>query len=349
MVVALRYAAKLLAGGDLMQPNQLKRRDLIALIGGAASCPFAAHAQQQPAMPVIGLLNSAPFDAYTDNLVGFRLGLKAAGFVEGENVSILYRSAEDQAERLRALAEDLVRRQVTVIAAVGERATFAAKAATMKIPVVFMVAEDPVRLGLVASLARPDGNLTGINIFASELAAKRFQLLRELLPAATRVGVLVDPSNKATAETTLREVEAAAQAMRIQLQVLHASNGREITAAFATLVRERAEALFVSIGTLFTSRKAQLATLAARYVVPMTTGNRQITEAGALMSYGANLLDAYRQMGLYCGRILKGATPADLPVMQASKFELVINAETARMLDVTLPSSILAIADEVIE
>jgi len=231
----------------------------------------------------------------------------------------------------------------------GAAAAFAAKAATATIPIVFTVAEDPVRLGLVASLARPGGNLTGVNIFATELVAKRLALLRELVPAAARVAVLVDPANKTVTEPTLQEVESTARAMALQIQVLNASNGREIGAAFAAFERERPDALFVSIGALFTARRVQLATLAVRQMIPMTSGNRQITETGGLMSYGTNITDAFRQVGVYAGRILKGEKPADLPVVQATKFELVINAETARMFGLTVPATLLASADEVIE
>jgi ABC-type uncharacterized transport system substrate-binding protein len=324
----------------------MKRREFITLIGGAAAAwPLAARAQQ-PA-PVIGVL--APVSQNEELLRGFRQGLKEAGFVEGENLSILYRSAENQIDRLPALADDLARRRVAVIVAIGQSSTFAVKAATTTIPIVFVAGEDPARLGLVASLARPGGNLTGINIFAAELVAKRLQLLREMVPTAARVAVLVDPASTTITEATLREVEPAARAMGLQVQVLHASNSREISAAFATFVSERPDALFVSIGPLFTARRVQLATLAARHMVPMTSGNRQITETGGLMSYGANIAGAYHQMGVYVGRILKGEKPADLPVMQSSKFELVINAETAQMLGLTVPPSLLAIADEVIE
>jgi ABC-type uncharacterized transport system substrate-binding protein len=324
----------------------VRRREFITLLGGAAAWPLAARAQQ-PAMPVIGFLS--PVLQNEELLRGFRQGLKEAGFVEGENVSILYRSAENQMDRLPALADDLARRRVAVIVAIGQSSTFAMKAATTTIPIVFVAGEDPARLGLVASLARPGGNLTGINIFAAELVAKRLQLLREMVPTAARVAVLVDPASTTITEATLREVEPAARAMGLQVQVLHASNGREIGAAFATFVRERPDALFVSIGPLFTARRVQLATLAARHMVPMTSGNRQITEIGGLMSYGANIADAYHQVGVYVGRILKGEKPADLPVVQSSKFELVINGETAQMLGLAVPPSLLAIADEVIE
>jgi putative tryptophan/tyrosine transport system substrate-binding protein len=324
----------------------IRRREFITLLGGGAAWPLAARAQQ-PSMPVIGVL--APVSQNEELLRGFRQGLKQSGFVEGENVSILYRSAENQMDRLPALADDLARRRVAVIAAIGQSSTFAVKAATATIPIVFVAGEDPVRLGLVASLARPGGNLTGINIFAAELVAKRLQLLREMVPAAVRVSVLVDPASTTITEATLRGVEPAARAMGLQIQVLHASSSREINAAFATFLRERPDALFVSIGPLFTARRVQLATLAARHMVPMTSGNRQFTETGGLMSYGANIVDAYHQMGVYVGRILKGEKPADLPGVQSSKFELVINAETAQMLGLTIPPGVLAIADEVIE
>jgi len=324
----------------------MRRREFITLLGSAAAWPLVAWAQQ-PAMPVVGLL--APVSQNEELLRGFRQGLKQTGLVEGENVSILYQFAENEIDRLAALADDLTRRRVAVIAAIAQPAAFAAKAATTTIPIVFVAAEDPVRLGLVASLARPGGNLTGINIFQSEVVTKRLELLRELAPAATRVAVLVDPANKATTQTTLQQVESAARAMALQIQVLHASNGREIGAAFAAFERERPDALFVSGGPLFTARRVQLTTLATRYMIPMISGNRQITEIGGLMSYGANITDAYRQVGVYVGRILKGEKPADLPVLQSTKFELVINVETARIFGLTVPSTLLAVADEVIE
>jgi putative ABC transport system substrate-binding protein len=282
-------------------------------------------------------------------LRAFHRGLKDTGYFDGENVTFAHRFADGEFDRLPELAAELVRRRVAVIAAGGIAATFAAKAATTTIPIVFGVAEDPVGLGLVANLARPGGNLTGINFLTSELVAKRLELLRELVPVATRVAVIVNPRNAVSTETTLRDVETAARAIGLQIHVLNASTSHEINAAFATFVRERADALFVGLDPFLTSRRVQLATLATRHVVPMTSGTREIVEAGGLMSYGANITDAFRQMGVSAGRILKGAKPADLPVVQATKLELVINVETARMLGLTVPPALLSIADEVIE
>jgi putative tryptophan/tyrosine transport system substrate-binding protein len=326
----------------------MKRRQFITLLGGAAAAwPLAARAQQ-PAMPVIGFFDPTSPDGSAYRLRAFRQGLKETGYVERENVAIEYRWAENQVDRLPELAAELVRRQVAVIAALGS-AVFTAKASTTTIPIVFVVAEDPVRLGFVASLARPGGNLTGINIFNAELTAKRLELLRELVPGATRVAVLVNPALASNAETTLRDVEPAARAMRLQIQALNASTSREIDAAFATVVRERADALFVSPDPFFATRRVQLANLASHHSIPATYSNRDYAEAGGLMSYGPNISDAFRQVGVYAGRILKGARPAELPVVQSSKFELVINAQTARMLGLTVPDKLLATADEVIE
>jgi putative ABC transport system substrate-binding protein len=276
--------------------------------------------------------------------------LKEAGFVEGENVAIEYRWAEGQNDRLPALADELVRRRVAVIAAAGgPNSALAAKAATTTVPILFVVGEDPVKLGLVTSLARPGGNLTGINFFIVELAAKRLELLRELLPGAMRIAVFVDPANAGTTGSILRDVEAAARVMRLQIQVLKASTSREIEAAFTSFVGERPDALFVGISAFFIARRVQLAQLAARHAVPAIYPDRLHAEVGGLISYGASLTDAYRQVGIYTGRILKGAKPADLPVVQSSKFELVINHPTARMLGLTVPPALLARADEVIE
>jgi putative tryptophan/tyrosine transport system substrate-binding protein len=328
----------------------MKRREFITLIGGAAAAwPLAARAQQ-PAMPVIGLLDQRSPEELADRLRGFHQGLKDAGFIEGQNATIDYRWAENRMDRLPELAAELVRRRVNVIASTGGiPSAFAAKAATTTIPVVFIASDDPVKLGLVTSLARPGGNLTGINFFSGELTAKRLELLRELVPAATRVAVLVNPVNAANTETTLREVEAAARAIGLQVQVFNASTIREINAAFATFARERPDALFVGIDPFFNSRRIQLVNLATRHALPASFPARDFAEAGGLMSYGANIVDAWRQVGSYAGRILKGATPADLPVVQSSKFELVINAQTATMLGLEVPPQLLARADEVIE
>jgi putative tryptophan/tyrosine transport system substrate-binding protein len=328
----------------------VKRREFITLLGGAAvAWPLPARAQQ-PAMPVIGFLHGTSPDTNTDRLRGFYGGLKETGYLEGENVTIVYRWAENQMDRLPELAAELIRRQVAVIAATGGLApAFAAKAATTTIPILFIANDDPVRLGLVASLARPGGNLTGINFFSGELVAKRLELLRELVPAATRVAVLVNPANAATMETTVRDVQAAARVIGLQIQVLNASTSREIDAAFATLVRESPDALFVGPDPFFLSRRVQLVNLASRHAIPATYSTRDIAEAGGLMSYGTNLTDAYRQVGVYAGRILKGAKPGDLPVVQLSKFEMVINVQTARMLGLTVPDKLLVAADEVIE
>jgi ABC-type uncharacterized transport system substrate-binding protein len=333
-----------------MQFHQMKRREFITLLGGAAAAwPVAARAQQQ-ALPVIGFLHGQAPDTNADRLRAFRQGLKDTGYVEGENVAITFRWAENQVAQLPELAAELVRRRVAVIATNGgPAAAFAAKAATTTSPIVFSVAEDPVRLGLVASLARPGGNLTGVNLVLGELTAKRLGLLRELVPGAARVAVLVNPTNSTNAETTLRDVEPAARAVGLQIQLLKASTSQEIEAAFASFVRERPDALIVGHDTFLTSRRVQLVHLATRHAMPATYALRDFAEVGGLMSYGVNITDALRQLGVYAGRILKDAKPADLPVVQSSKFELVINAVTARMLGLTVPPSLLSVADEVIE
>jgi putative ABC transport system substrate-binding protein len=325
----------------------VKRREFIALLGGAAvAWPLATRAQQQ-AMPVVGILGISAPDTIGDRLRAFCLGLKEAGYIDGENLLIDYRWTENQFDRLPELAADFVRKKVAVITTVAG-ASLAAKLATTSIPIVFIATEDPVRLGLVASLARPGGNLTGINIFSAELVAKRLELVRELLPSATRVAVLINPTGPSS-EATLRDIEPAAHALDLRVQVLNASTPREIDAAFATLVRERLDALFLGADPFFTSRRVQLANLATRHGAPMISATREVPEAGGLISYGANIADGWRQVGVYVGRILRGTKPADLPVVQSTKFELVINAQIARMLGLTVPPSLLAIADEVIE
>ena len=327
----------------------VRRREFIILFGGAAaSWPLTARAQQT-AMPVVGFLNFTSPDGFESRVRAFRQGLKETGYVEGENVAIENRWADNQMARMPELASQLVHRKVALIAAVGTTSALTAKAATTTIPIVFATGGDPVRLGLVTNLARPDGNLTGISFLASEVSAKRLELLRELLPGATRVAVLVNRDNAALAESTVQDVEVAARAIGMRIQVFNASTGREIDTVFASLARERPDALFIGGDPLFASRRVQLANLAAHHSIATTSGTREITEAGCLMSYGTSISDALRLAGAYAGRILKGAKPTDLPVVQASKFELVINAQTARMLGLTIPPTLLATADEVIE
>ncbi len=330
--------------------SHMKRREFITLLSGAAaSWPLAARAQQ-PTMPVIGFLNSSSPDAVAGRTRALRLGLKEAGYVEGENLAVEYRWADGEFGRMAALAAELARRQVAVIVSTGgPPSALAARAATTTIPIVFVVAEDPVKLGLVASLARPGGNITGINSQSNELVAKRLGLLRQLVPGANRVAVLVNPASATDTETTLRDVEAAARGLALEVQVLKASTIHEINAAFAPFVRERPDAIFVGIDPFFNSRRVQLVHLATRYAIPATYWVREYVEVGGLMSYGSNVSETWRQAGVYAGRILKGAKPADLPVVQSTKFEFVINAQTARMLGLTVPPTLLALADEVIE
>jgi putative ABC transport system substrate-binding protein len=326
----------------------VKRREFISLLGGAAAAwPLAARAQQ-PEMPVIGFLgSSAPVDR-ASYLTAFRQGLREAGYVEGQNVAIEYRWAQDQADRLPDLAADLVRRQVMVIAAHDTSSSIVAKAATTTIPIVFASGGDPVKLGLVASLNRPGGNVTGVTFVVAELGAKQLGLLHELQPGAVRVGVLVDP-NFALTQSFVSDVQAAALSIGKQIDVLEAATGRDIDTAFARLAQKPIDALSVGPGPLLDNRRVQLATLAAYHRVPAIYPLRVFAEAGGLMSYGTSITDAYRQAGVYTGRILKGEKPADLPVMQSIKFEFVINLNTARAFGLSFPPGLLAIADEVIE
>ena len=327
----------------------MQRRQFIRLLGGAATAwPLAVRAQQ-PAMPVIGFIRDGSAEPNARYAAAFRKGLNETGYVEGQNVTVEYHWLEGQYERLPALLADLVRRQVAVIATPGTRLAQAAKAATTAIPIVFSVGEDPVKLGLVGSLARPGGNVTGINFFVQEAVAKRLRLLHEMVPKAVRVAVLVNPRNPSVVETTVREVQKAAPTMGLQVQILNASTVSEIDAAFATLARERLDILLVAGDAFLISRRVQLATLTARDKIPSAYPVREPVEAGGLMSYGTDLADAFRQIGVYTGSILKGAKPADLPVLQSTKFEFIINMQTARALGIEVPPAVFSIADEVIE
>jgi putative ABC transport system substrate-binding protein len=326
----------------------MTRREFVTLLGSAAvAWPLAAGAQQS-AMPVVGFLNPQLPGSVPHFVDAFRRGLAETGYIEGQNVAIEYRWAEDRFDRLPELAADLVRHKVSVIAAPANGSALAAKAATSAIPIVFGVGEDPVKLGLVASLSRPGSNATGINFFTGEVVAKRLGLLRELVPTAVRVAVLANPANVATS-SALRAVEPAARALGMEVQIYNASTWQEIDAAFAVLVREQADALFVAPDPFFQTRRVQLAALAARHALPAAYSARPYVEAGGLMSYGTSLVDMYRQVGVYSGRILKGAKPAELPVVQPTKFELVINAQIAKILGLDVPPTLLARADEVIE
>ena len=327
----------------------MKRREFITLLGGAAAWPLSARAQQT-ALPVVGLLRVGSADSSAHYVVAFRNGLSESGYVEGHNVTIEYHWLDGQYDRLPALMADLVSRKVAAIAVLGSiPAALAARGATSTIPIVFGITQDPVELGLVASLARPGGNATGINFFNSELTAKRLRLLRDLLPQAISVGVLVNPTNASTAESTLRDVKEAATTIGLQVQILKASTIGEIDTAFATLARERPDALFVAPDAFFNSRGVQFATLTARDRIPAAYPARRFVEVGGLMSYGADVLDTFRQVGVYACKILNGAKPADLPVLQSTKFDFVINLQTARALGIEVPPSVLAIADEAIE
>jgi len=326
----------------------VKRREFITLLGGAVAWPLAARAQQQ-AMPVVSFVSSRSVDGSARFAAAFGKGLGEMGYAAGQNVLVEYHWLGGQYDPLPSLMVDLVRRRMAVIATVGDPATLAAKAATATIPIAFGMSEDPVRHGVVASLARPGGNATGINFLTSEVVPKRLGLLHELSPAAVRVAVLVNPANVPSAEATLRDIPEAAHAIGLQIQVHKATTSREIEAAFASIARDHANALFVGPDGFFNARCVQFATLAMRYRIPAAYASREFVEVGGLMSYGTDLVDVYRQIGVYTGQILKGANPAELPVVQSTKFEFVINAQTARALDLEIPSSVQLLADEVIE
>jgi len=325
------------------------RRQFISALGGTAvGWPLVARAQQ-PAMPVVGFIRDGSADANARIVTAFRKGLNEAGYIEGHNVSVEYHWLEGQTDHGPAVIADLVRRQVAVIATPGTAPSLAAKAATTTIPVVFGVGTDPVQLGLVASLARPGGNATGINFFVNEVVAKRLRLLHDLVPKAVRVAVLLNPTNALIADSTLQDVQQAAATIGMQIQILNASTIGEIDAAFAALARERPDALFAAGDAFFVSRAVQFATLTAINKIPSAYSVRELVAAGGLMSYGTDLADMAYQVGVYTGNILKGAKPADLPVLQSTKFEFVINLQTARALGIEVPSGLLSIADEVIE
>ncbi len=328
----------------------MRRRNFIAgLASTTVALQLAANAQQ-PTTPVIAYLSGRSADSSVRLVAAFRKGLSETGYVEGQNVTVEYHWLEGQYDRLPALLADLVRRQVAVIATPGSNpAALAAKAATATIPIIFGVIEDPVRLGLVANLARPGGNATGVNFFVAEVLAKRLRLLHDIVPKAARIAVLVNPANASSAEATLREVQEAAHSLGLQIEIVNATTISEIDAAFARFARERPDALFVAPDGFLVSRAVQFATLTARDKIPAALPERDMATVGGLMSYGTDIADMYRQVGLYTGSILKGAKPADLPVLQSTKFELVINLQTARALGIEVPSGLLSIADEVIE
>ena len=325
------------------------RREFITLLGGTAAWPLAARAQQ-PTMPVVGFINGGSADASARFVTAFRQGLNQTGFVEGQNLGVEYHWLEGKYDQLPALMADMVRRRMALIATPASGpAARAAKAATSTIPIVFSVAQDPVQLGLVASLSRPGGNATGLNFFNREVAGKRLRLLHELVPKAVRVAVLLNPANAGSAQANLREVQEAAPAIGLQIQILKATTIGEINAAFASFARERPDALFLASDGFFTDRRVQFATLTARDRIPASGAESQFVKAGLLMSYGTDYTETFRQVGDYAGRILKGEKPAELPVIQSSKFEFVLNLQTAQALNIEVPAGVLSIADEVIE
>jgi putative ABC transport system substrate-binding protein len=328
------------------------RRTFLALLGSAAVNPLlgARMASAQQSMPVIGFLNASNPEAYVNRLRGFHLGLKDAGFAEGENVAIIYRWAENRVERLPALAADLVQRKVSaIVTGTGNLPAIAVNTATTSVPAVFVVSEDPVKSRFVESIARPGGHMTGINFFNAEVNAKRLEILRQLIPQAKRVAVLVNQTNVPNTESLLQEIGSAGDAIGLQLEILNASTIEEIDAVFEPFAKTAPDAVYVGGDSLFNSRRQQLALLCARYRIPAVYASRDYPESGGLMSYGTNVTDAFRQAGRYAGRILRGTKPAELPVVQASKFELVINAQAARIVELPIPPSLLSIADEVIE
>jgi putative tryptophan/tyrosine transport system substrate-binding protein len=327
----------------------MRRRKFIALLGSAAAWPLAAHAQRA-AMPVVGFVNNRSSEDAARHAASFRKGLQDAGYIDGQNVTVEYHWLDGRYDRVSSAIADLVRRRVAVIAAPGSTpAALAAKAATAEIPIIFGVAEDPVKLGLVASLARPGGNATGVNFFLSEILAKRLGLLHEMVPQAVRVAVLVNPANNPSAEATLQFIPEAARALGLQIAVLKAGTSGEIDAAFGTLRREPADALFVAPDAFFVTRRLQIALLAMRQGLPTALFSREMVEAGGLMSYGTDIADMFHQVGIMAGQVLKGARPADLPVVQSTKFEFVINLQSAKALGIEVPPGLSARADEVIE
>jgi putative ABC transport system substrate-binding protein len=326
----------------------MRRREFIMLLGGAAGWPLAARAQQ-PAMPLIGFLSAALPQPYAHIVTAFQQGLKEIGYVDGQNIAIEYRWAQNEMNRLPVLATELVNRQVTVIAASSTPAAFAAKATTKTIPIVFEMGFDPVEVGLVASLNRPGGNLTGVTNSGVEVAPKQLELLHELVPMATSIALLVNPINRALTERLVRDTQAAAGKLGLQLHILHASADGDFDAVFAALKQLHAGALMIGADVFFIERSKQLAELTVRYTIPASFHFREFVIGGGLMSYGGSITDAHRLVGVYTGRILKGDKPADLPVLQATKFELVINLKTAKALGLNIPDKLLALADEVIE